>query len=161
MNFDDLRSLIHQILQSDISDFELEDTGTRLRLKRRLVRDSSFVPLSTQSAAPKPASPIPSAIESYTPPAEASGDPANAGLHIITSPIVGTFYRSPAPGAEPYVKPGDHVKEGSVLCMVEAMKLMNEIPSDEEGEVVRIYVENGNPVEFGQNLFGIRTGKQG
>jgi acetyl-CoA carboxylase biotin carboxyl carrier protein len=161
MNIDDLKSLIYQVLQSDISEFELEDTGTRLRLKRRLLRDSTVVSLSTQSTVPKPPSPIPAATEPYMPQAEVSESPDDAGLHVITSPIVGTFYRSPAPGAEPYVQLGDHVKAGSILCLVEAMKLMNEIPSDAEGEIVRIYVENSNPVEFGQKLFGIRTGRQG
>jgi acetyl-CoA carboxylase biotin carboxyl carrier protein len=161
MNIDDVRNLIHQILQSDISEFELEDTGTRLRLKRGLARDSALISVSTQSAAARPAAPHSAVIESYKPPVDTSEDPEDGGLHIITSPIVGTFYRSPSPEAEPYVKLGDHVKDGSILCLVEAMKLMNEIPSDAEGEIARIYVENNNPVEFGQKLFGIRTGKQG
>jgi acetyl-CoA carboxylase biotin carboxyl carrier protein len=86
----------------------------------------------------------------------ASDETEEIGLHYITSPIVGTFYRSPTPSAEPFVKPGSIVDEGSVLCIVEAMKLMNEIPSDIAGEVVRIFVDNGHPVEFGQKLFAIR-----
>ena len=77
-------------------------------------------------------------------------------MHYITSPIVGTFYRSPSPGIDPFVNTGDTIEEGRVLCIVEAMKLMNEIPSDIAGEVVRIFVENGHPVEFGQKLFSIR-----
>jgi acetyl-CoA carboxylase biotin carboxyl carrier protein len=81
------------------------------------------------------------------------------GLHIITSPIVGTFYRAPTPGAEPYAKIGMKLEVGTILCIVEAMKLMNEIPSDVAGEVVEIFAENGHPVEFGQKLFGIRTRK--
>jgi acetyl-CoA carboxylase biotin carboxyl carrier protein len=161
MNIDEVKNLIHQILQSDISEFELEDTGTRLRLKRGLVRDSTVISVSTQSATASSPSPRPAGIESYKPPVETSEDMEDAGLHIITSPIVGTFYRAPSPEAEPYVKLGDNVKEGLILCLVEAMKLMNEIPSDTEGKIARIYVENGNPVEFGQKLFGIRTGKQG
>lgn len=161
MNIDDVRNLIHQILQSDISEFELEDTGTRLRLKRGLVQDSADISLSTQSTAARPDSPHPAGIEHFKPPVETSEDPEDADLHIITSPIVGTFYRSASPEVEPYVKLGDHIKAGSILCLVEAMKLMNEIPSDAEGEIARIYVENTNPVEFGQRLFGIRTGKQG
>ena len=80
-------------------------------------------------------------------------------MHVITSPIVGTFYRAPSPGAENYVKIGDTVEEGRVLCIVEAMKLMNEIPSDVTGVVEKIYVENGHPVEYGQKLFGIRPQK--
>jgi acetyl-CoA carboxylase biotin carboxyl carrier protein len=81
------------------------------------------------------------------------------GLHFITSPIVGTFYRSPSPGAQPYINVGAMVEEGAILCIVEAMKLMNEIPSDIAGEVVRIYIDNGRPVEYGQKLFGIRPRK--
>jgi acetyl-CoA carboxylase biotin carboxyl carrier protein len=92
---------------------------------------------------------------------EGAEDSKDSTLHIITSPIVGTFYRAPSPGAEPYVKLGDQIEEGTILCLVEAMKLMNEIPSDANGEVAQIYVENGRPVEFGQKLFGIRPRKQG
>jgi acetyl-CoA carboxylase biotin carboxyl carrier protein len=82
--------------------------------------------------------------------------PANDGLHVITSPIVGTFYRAHAPGTEPYVQTGSKVEIGAILCIVEAMKLMNEIPSDVAGEIVEIFVENGQPIEFGQKLFSIR-----
>jgi acetyl-CoA carboxylase biotin carboxyl carrier protein len=80
-------------------------------------------------------------------------------LHIITSPIVGTFYRGPSPDTEPYAKVGDTVEVGTILCILEAMKLMNEIPSDCAGEIVRIYVENGRPVEYAQKLFAIRPRK--
>jgi acetyl-CoA carboxylase biotin carboxyl carrier protein len=161
MNIDEIKNLIHQILQSDISEFELEDTGTRLRLKRGRAQDSTVISVSPQFATAGPPPPHPEGTESYKLQVETSADAEDAGLHLIMSPIVGTFYRSPSPEAEPYVKLGDHVKEDSTLCLVEAMKLMNEIPSDAEGEITRIYVENGDPVEFGQKLFGIRTGKQG
>jgi acetyl-CoA carboxylase biotin carboxyl carrier protein len=80
--------------------------------------------------------------------------------HVVKSPIVGTFYASPSPGAEPFVKIGDYVETGQTLCIVEAMKLMNEIESDESGEVVRIFAENGQPVEYGQPLFGIRPSRK-
>jgi len=82
------------------------------------------------------------------------------GLHLVKSPIVGTFYGSPSPGAEPFVKIGGYVEAGQTLCIVEAMKLMNEIESDESGEVVRIFAENGQPVEYGQPLFGIRPSRK-
>jgi acetyl-CoA carboxylase biotin carboxyl carrier protein len=160
MNIKEVKDLIHDILQSDINEFELEHTGTKVRLKR-----GSHQEVSYSTSAP-PASPL---IESPSLPPLAS-EPAltlektakeaeENGLHLITSPIVGTFYRTPTPGAEPYVNVGDVVENGSILCIVEAMKLMNEIPSDIDGEIVRIYVENNHPVEFGQKLFSIRVHK--
>ncbi len=162
MNIKEVKDLIHEVLQSDISEFELEHTGTRVRLKRGFGRDSA-------TPAPAPSQPVTVSFaptQSVVAEAAASsieGEPASedAALHIVTSPIVGTFYRASSPEAEPYVKLGDHVSEGTILCLVEAMKLMNEIPSDIEGEIVRIYVENSHPVEFGQKLFGIRPRGQG
>ncbi len=163
MNIKELKDLIREVLQSDISEFELEHTGTKIRLKRGFSHDSN----------PAPAAPAPSISMSMKPPQpavtetekelpfEAAEESNESDLHIITSPIVGTVYGAPSPGAEPYVKLGDQVDEGSILCLVEAMKLMNEIPSDVAGEVARIYIENGHPVEFGQKLFGIRPRKQG
>ncbi|MBP1623997.1 MAG: biotin carboxyl carrier protein [Acidobacteria bacterium] len=163
MNIKEVKDLIHEVLQSDISEFELEHTGTRVKLRRGLHRDSAAI-----SSLPAPPAgsgvSIPNATvsEQGAPQAEFSeAADEDSALHIITSPIVGTFYRAPSPGAEFYVKPGDQVHEGSILCIVEAMKLMNEIPSDIEGEVVRICVENGSPVEFGQKLFAIRPNRQG
>ncbi len=85
---------------------------------------------------------------------------ATEDLHLVKSPIVGTFYGSPSPGSEPFVKVGAFVETGQTLCIVEAMKLMNEIESDETGEIVRIFVENGQPVEYGQPLFGIRPSRK-
>jgi len=158
MNIKEVKDLIHEVLQSDISEFELEHTGTKIRLKRGFSRDLN----------PPPASPSQSISLSTKPPQPAAAErelpfeaPEESDLHIITSPIVGTVYRSPSPGAEPYVKLGDQVEEGSILCLVEAMKLMNEIPSDIQGEIARIYIENSHPVEFGQKLFGIRPRKRG
>ncbi len=86
-----------------------------------------------------------------------AADP-DAGLHIVKSPIVGTYYGSPSPGAAPFVSPGDRVEKGQVICIVEAMKLMNEIESDASGEIVKCFVTNGQPIEFGQPLFSIREG---
>jgi len=162
MNIKEVKDLIQEVLQSDISEFELEQTGTRIKLKRGFGQETgagSSVP--AHSADVTIASPQSSAAETAAPAAESAGAAEDNALHVITSPIVGTFYRAPSPEAEPYVKVGDHVEEGSTLCLVEAMKLMNEIPSDVEGEVARVYIENGQPVEFGQKLFGIRPGHQG
>ncbi len=157
MNIKEVKDLIQEILQSDISEFELEHTGTKVRLRR------GFSQESVAPAAPSvivshshPAAHIAPAAVPHTPAAAREETPEDVDLHFITSPIVGTFYRAPSPGAESYVKVGDKVEEGTILCVVEAMKLMNEIPSDMSGEIVRIYVDNAHPVEFGQKLFGIR-----
>lgn len=154
MNIKEVKDLIQDVLQSDICEFELEHTGTRVRMKRDFSRDrnealAGSAASGTSGAAAARAS-VPAAA-----PAEDAEDAEEKGLHVVTSPIVGVFYRAPKPDAEPYVRPGDRVREGSVLCIVEAMKLMNEILSDVEGEIVRIYVENGRPVEFGQKLFAV------
>ncbi len=163
MNIKEVKDLIHDILQSDINEFELEHTGTRIRLRRGVPPGEIEVrPAATAGSRSSPTS-----RESSVPPTGIFLSPAvlkeeatqEDGLHIVTSPIVGTFYRTPAPTAEPYVRIGSKIEVGTILCIVEAMKLMNEIPSDAAGEVVEIYVENGHPVEFGQKLFGIRTHK--
>ncbi len=161
MNIKEVKDLIHEILQSDISEFELEHTGTKVRLRRGFSAEPpavspAAVVVTHSSATPVSTGHKVSAAHPAPPPEEAE----ESDLHIITSPIVGTFYRAPSPGAESFVKVGDTVEEGAVLCIVEAMKLMNEIPSDIAGEVVRLYVENAHPVEFGQKLFAIRPRRQ-
>jgi acetyl-CoA carboxylase biotin carboxyl carrier protein len=162
MNIKEVKDLIHEVLQSDISEFELEHTGTRVKLRRGYSHETANPsPPPAQSAVVSFTAPQPIVAEPAATPAENEGVSEESTLHIITSPIVGTFYRAPAPDADPYVKLGDQIEEGTILCLVEAMKLMNEIPSDVEGEVARIYVENGHPVEFGQKLFGIRPRSQG
>jgi acetyl-CoA carboxylase biotin carboxyl carrier protein len=156
MNIKEVKDLIAEILQSDISEFELEHTGTKVRLRRGVqALEHISAPLHVQTATPATI-PNPKTLPESPAGAEATEED---GLHFIASPIVGTFYRASSPGAEFYVNIGDAVEEGTVLCIVEAMKLMNEIPSDIAGEIIRIYVENGHPVEFGQKLFGIRPRK--
>jgi acetyl-CoA carboxylase biotin carboxyl carrier protein len=160
MNIKEVKDLIQEVLQSDISEFELEHTGTRVRIKREFGRDSVIASsASPQRANISISSPRPIAAETAQSSVGDSSDPEENLLHIVTSPIVGTVYCAPNPESEPYVKLGDQVQEGTILCLVEAMKLLNEIPSDMEGEVARIYIENGHPVEFGQKLFGIRSRK--
>ena len=161
MNIKEVKDLIREVLQSDISEFELEHTGTRIRLKRGFSHDSNPAPAATAQSISMSTHPPQPAVAERELPFEATEETDESDLHIITSPIVGTVYRSPSPGAEPDVKLGGQVEEGSILCLVEAMKLMNEIPSDIQGEIARIYIENGHPVEFGQRLFGIRPRKQG
>jgi acetyl-CoA carboxylase biotin carboxyl carrier protein len=163
MNIKEVKDLIQEVLQSDISEFELEHTGTKIRL-RRGVSASSPAPSMPAQVIPPFATPANSIPQHPLPPSPAGADESKEvqeedGLHFITSPIVGTFYRSPSPGAQAYTNVGDTVEEGTILCIVEAMKLMNEIPSDIAGEVVRIYIDNGRPVEYGQKLFGIRPRK--
>lgn len=159
MDVKEIKDLIKEVLQSDICEFELEQTDTRVRLKRGFGRESSLPSASPQQMMmvhSLPSKTIP--VSSGPATTETSED---STLHIITSPIVGTAYRAPSPESDPYVKLGDRIEEGSILCLVEAMKLMNEIPSDIAGEIVHIYIENGHPVEFGQKLFAIRPRKQG
>jgi len=154
MNIKELKDLIHEILQSDISEFELEHTGTKIKLRR----GASSEPAPAFSAPPagKTEAVAAVSVEAPQPRVPGSEETGEDGLHIVSSPIVGTFYRASSPGADPFVTVGQMIEEGTTLCIVEAMKLMNEIPSDIAGEVVRIYVENGHPVEYGQKLFGIR-----
>jgi acetyl-CoA carboxylase biotin carboxyl carrier protein len=160
MDINEVKDLIQEILQSDICEFELEHMDTRIRLKRGFSQNNAGAPQihvrPVSSASSKPIG-----AETLAPTPVGPSDSEDPSLHIIASPIVGTAFRAPNPEAEPYVKLGDKINEGSILCLVEAMKLMNEIPSDIAGEVVRIYFENAHPVEFGQKLFGIRPNKQG
>ena len=162
VNMEELRELIGLLLENGLAELELENEGFRVRLRRESAAPgSSYVADAPQHASAPVAAPAPA-------PSPASG-PAHPGtqastaasqdqdLHIIPSPIVGTFYRSPSPSADPFVKIGSNVEPESVVCIIEAMKLMNEIQAEASGEVVKIYVENGQPVEYGQPLFGIRS----
>ena len=153
MNQKELKELIEFLKEQDIAEFELERGDVKVRIKRGtpVVIAPATLPVSspivpTAAAAP-PASP---------PTAPSQSKSADEGLHQVKSPIVGTFYESPSPGSPPFVKPGDTVEAGQVLCIIEAMKLMNEIEADASGEVVKRLVNNGQPVEYGQPLFSIR-----
>jgi acetyl-CoA carboxylase biotin carboxyl carrier protein len=150
-DMDELRELMELVNEQGFTDFEFENENIRVRLSKA----SAFAPIAQPIQTQQPAVqslPSSAAAASETAPAAESDE----GLHKITSPIVGTFYRSPGPDKEAYVKEGSKVSPESVVCIVEAMKLMNEIQAEVAGEVVKIYVENGQPVEFGQPLFGIR-----
>jgi acetyl-CoA carboxylase biotin carboxyl carrier protein len=161
VNMDELRELINLIRENEFTEFELEREGFRVRFRRGAeVSEQNFTQpqssgasqtQSTATAAEKAAS-VPShpGARAQT---EASEDQY---LHVIPSPIVGTFYRAPSPTAEVFVKIGSSVEPDTVVCIIEAMKLMNEIQAETTGEVVKIYVENGQPVEYGQPLFGIK-----
>jgi len=150
-NMDEIRELADLVDDYGFTDFEFENENIRVRLSK--MTGSPVI----QQAAPVQAAPAAAPV-SATPKAEApaaAADP-DAGLFKITSPIVGTFCRSPGPAKDAYVKEGSQVTPESVVCIVEAMKLMNEIQAETSGEVVKVYVDNGQPVEYGQPLFGIR-----
>jgi len=163
VNMEELRELIALLRDNGLAELELENEGFRVRLRRESSAGSSYVadvPQHAPASAPVPAAPAPAAAPSGPthPGTHASTEASqDQDLHIIPSPIVGTFYRSPSPAADPFVKIGSNVEPESVVCIIEAMKLMNEIQAEASGEVVKIYVENGQPVEYGQPLFGIRS----
>jgi len=157
----DIRELIDVLIKREVTEFEWEKGPLKIRIKRGNSRVESFVstPNSETGFTVFPPPARQTAVETVSTNAPAAGAPAPESTEdqfIIKSPIVGTFFAAPAPNAPPFVKLGDSVQVGQVLCIVEAMKLMNEIEAEVAGEVVRIYVENGQPVEYGQSLFAIR-----
>ena len=158
LNLDEVRELTELFSEHGLTDFEFENADIRIRLSRNPAPGAPVVapppPTHAVAAQHAPSSALPQQQEQQPAKAEATPAPEEE-LHIITSPIVGTFYRSPSPDADPFIKVGSHVEVGTVVCIIEAMKLMNEIESDAVGTVAKIYVENGQPVEYGQPLFGI------
>jgi acetyl-CoA carboxylase biotin carboxyl carrier protein len=161
MNQKELKELIEFLIEKDIAEFELERGDVKVRIKR--------------GAEPSLAAPDPRYIAIQSPPVSTPASTAahgrvdlassavapkpDEGLHIVRSPIVGTFYESPSPGSPPFVKVGDALEVGQVLCIVEAMKLMNEIECDVAGELVKKLAANGQPIEYGQELFTVRPTK--
>jgi acetyl-CoA carboxylase biotin carboxyl carrier protein len=146
LNFKEILELIDKVAALGIGEVEIEQAGTRVRIQGK----PSPAPVIQASHSSVPAAHMP------PPAAKPTEEPAESGLHIITAPIVGTFYRSPNPEADSFVTVGDHVSKGKVLCIIEAMKLMNEIESDIDGEIVKIFPQNGQPVEYGEQLFAVR-----
>ena len=167
VNMDELRELIALLRENGLAELELEREDFRVRLRREGVAPADNAqPIAVSAPAPVPVPNVPPAPAASSTPVSAPTHPgaqassaaaADQDLHIISSPIVGTFYRSPSPTADAFVKIGSNVEADSVVCIIEAMKLMNEIQAEASGEVVKIYVENGQPVEYGQPLFGIRS----
>jgi len=156
----EIQELLDVLIKREITEFELEKGGARIRVKRGDSRTEAQVLTAYKESSFLPPPPPPRVHAETHATGAAVGDAAGAesteGLFIIKSPIVGTFFASPAPNAPPFVQVGDNVGVGQVLCIIEAMKLMNEIESEAAGEVVRAYVENGQPVEYSQSLFAIR-----
>ncbi|MCP4200321.1 MAG: acetyl-CoA carboxylase biotin carboxyl carrier protein [bacterium] len=153
MTFEQIKALIDIVCQKGLHELEVERSDFRVKIVGR----PAGAPLSVTAAAPQlQATPVPAAASEAVAPVAATGVEEPSG-HRITSPIVGTFYEAPSPESDPYVRVGDRVKVGQVLCIVEAMKLMNEIESDVDGEILEIFPSNAQPVEFGEPLFVIRV----
>jgi acetyl-CoA carboxylase biotin carboxyl carrier protein len=155
-----IEQLLRFMSEHNLEEFEYSRGDLKIRLKK----PSAGVPMYSRSMGVPEiivpgAAPERPATTSQSAPA-APEPRATEDLHLVKSPIVGTYYEAPSPGAEAFVKIGAHVESGQTLCIVEAMKLMNEIESDESGELIRIFVENGQPVEYGQPLFGIRPSRK-
>ena len=165
VNMDELRELIGLIQENGFAEFELEREGFRIHVRRDLAHSEAVADpagaLTADAASTQLASAAGGGARSSATPDHPGARAETAAsedqdLHMIPSPIVGTFYRSASPNSDPFVKIGSNVEPDSVVCIIEAMKLMNEIQAETSGEVVKIYVENGQPVEYGQPLFGIK-----
>jgi acetyl-CoA carboxylase biotin carboxyl carrier protein len=172
---DELKELIAFLKENEIAEFELDRGDLKMKLKfaSGVVQPAAATPgvdlasLARLMSSAGPVAPMVAAPVAYAPPVAQGGavaEPPASGaaepeekLHLVKSPIVGTFYESPSPGSSAFVSNGDRVEKGQVLCIVEAMKLMNEIESDAAGEIVKRLVINGQPVEYGQPLFAVRT----
>jgi len=161
MNLKELKELVEFLIEKDIAEFELERGDVKVKVKRgerTVVQTRAEMPYV---AVPVPQAGLPAVAVSTAAASPSLVEPAipEEELHMVKSPIVGTFYEAPSPGAPPFVKVGDTVEVGQVLCIVEAMKLLNEIESDVAGEIVKKMGSNGQPIEYGQELFAIREKK--
>ena len=155
MNVDEIRSILDLVREHDLTEFELEVEG--IKIKVRKTGAATYTPLPAVAMAPQAASAAPAGPRAEARPAAVGAEPVGADMAIVKSPIVGTFYRAPEPGAPPFVETGAAVKKGQVLCIIEAMKLMNEIECDYDGEMVAAYVENGQAVQYGERLFAVKV----
>ena len=164
MDFDEIKQILDLVREYGLSGFEIEHEGLKLKIRKEVAAGETAAAVFASTAGPAslgapapPSAPASLAPPAATAPASTLPGEAELELAIVKSPIVGTFYRSPEPGAPPFVESGSTVKKGQVLCIIEAMKLMNEIDSEYDGEITNIYVENGQPVQYGERLFAIRT----
>jgi acetyl-CoA carboxylase biotin carboxyl carrier protein len=159
LDFEDIERILELMRQHELSEFELEREGLKLRVRKTPTGFPAMpvagpIPNSIPASIPAPP---PAPASTALPPAAVEDDESAVELAVVKSPIVGTFYRAPEPGAASFVEVGERVKKDQVLCIIEAMKLMNEITSEYDGEVASIYVENGKPVQYGERLFAIKT----
>ena len=162
MDLTQLKQILDLVREHDLSEFEVEQDGMRLKIRKNPVLSSSaqVTPPHGDALLPTPAiapEPAPATKPASAPTGQAPADATDIELAVVKSPIVGTFYRAPEPGAKNFVEVGSSVRKGDVLCIIEAMKLMNEIDSEYDGEIVNVYVENGQPVQYAERLFAIRT----
>jgi acetyl-CoA carboxylase biotin carboxyl carrier protein len=163
MDFDDIERILELMRTHDLSEFELEREGLKLRVRKTNTGYTPSIvapPSAPLAGAPPPFATAPAMVTTgpaQLPAAPVDIDEESVELAIVKSPIVGTFYRTPEPGAPSFVEVGETVKKDQVLCIIEAMKLMNEITSEYEGEIATVYVENGKPVQYGERLFAIKT----
>ncbi len=155
MNFKEILELIDKVADRGIAALEIEQAGVKLRIEGKSAGPQVLHRYGDTGSAPPPVA-APAAASAPMPATAAPPVDSDAGLHIVTSPIVGTFYRAANPESESFVNVGDSVSKGKVLCIIEAMKLMNEIESDMDGVVARIYPQNGQPIEYGEKLFALR-----
>jgi len=156
MDLNQIKQILDLVREHELSEFEIEHDGLRLKIRK----DANGAHVVSHLAPPAPVMMAAAVSPAAAQPAPApAGDAADAEveLAVVKSPIVGTFYRSSEPGSAPFVEIGSTVKKGDVLCIIEAMKLMNEIDSEYDGEIVNVYVENGQPVQYGERLFAIRS----
>jgi acetyl-CoA carboxylase biotin carboxyl carrier protein len=172
-NLDDIQELLDLLARKEITEFEMEQQGVKIRVRRgnshpvNLGNTNGYViaPGSAPVAAAQPPAPVNSVATAPPMPNPALAGPESTadsteGLFTMKSPIVGTFYSAPAPNAPPFVNVGDTVQVGQIICIIEAMKLMNELEAEVAGQIVRVFVENGQPVEYGQSLFAIEPARK-
>lgn len=155
MTIEEIRELIQTVVTSGVAELEVQRGENRVWIKRTGGALNQEITVTAAPAA-SPAPPAPAAAAPATVPPAPAPEPADAALTPVKSPIVGTFYESSSPGSEPFVKVGDAIKPGKVLCIIESMKLMNEIESEVSGTIARRLVENGQPVEFGETLYLVK-----
>jgi acetyl-CoA carboxylase biotin carboxyl carrier protein len=158
LEFEDIERILELVKQHELAEFELERDGLKIRVRKA---SAAFPPLAApvqvSQATPTVVPPPSTAAAPPSGSLPVDADDAAVELAVVKSPIVGTFYRAPEPGSPPFVEIGQHVTKDQVLCIIEAMKLMNEITSEYDGEIVSAYVENGQPVQYGERLFAIKT----
>jgi acetyl-CoA carboxylase biotin carboxyl carrier protein len=159
MDFDDIERILELVREHELAEFELEQDGLKIRVRKTQAAAAASLPVVLPAISQPPVPLAAPQVSSTTAPVTAAPAAVDEEMElaVVKSPIVGTFYRSPEPGAASFVEIGHRVKKDQVLCIIEAMKLMNEITSEYDGEIVNVYVDNGKPVQYGERLFAIKT----